>query len=76
MGRGASAGQGGLASLLLFVSFTVFSLFDIWSSNRRCALLSDERLPRWRDGLLILVGTDDALKSVNGQPKWTDKHCN
>ena len=49
--------NGDLASLLLFASFAVFSLFDMWSSNRRGATFSKKRLPlRW-DGLLILVGT-------------------
>lgn len=49
--------NGDLSSLLLFASFALFALFDMWSSNRRGAALSQDRLPFWRDGILVATGT-------------------
>ena len=47
--------NGDLASLILFGSFGVFSLFDMWSANRRGAELSSRVVPYWRD-LIVVVG--------------------
>ena len=48
--------NGDLASLILFGSFGAFSLFDMWSANRRGAELSSQALPYWRDLLVVVVG--------------------
>jgi uncharacterized membrane protein len=48
--------NGDLASLILFGSFGAFSLFDMWSANRRGAELSSQVLPYWRDLLVVVVG--------------------
>ena len=48
--------NGDLASLILFGSFGSFSLFDMWSANRRGAELSTTVVPYWRDVLVIAVG--------------------
>ena len=47
--------NGDLASLILFGSFGVFSLFDMWSANRRGAELSSRVVPYWHD-LIVVVG--------------------
>jgi uncharacterized membrane protein len=47
--------NGDLASLILFGSFGAFSLFDMWSANRRGAELSSRVVPYGRD-LLAVVG--------------------
>lgn len=47
--------NGDLASLILFGNFGVFSLFDIWSANRRGAELSSTPVPLWRDALVLVV---------------------
>lgn len=47
--------NGDLASLLLFGSFGAFSLFDMWSANRRGAELSENAVPFWRDILVLAV---------------------
>ena len=49
--------NGDLASLLLFASFAIFALFDMWSSNRRGATFSGQSAPLWQDGLLVALGT-------------------
>jgi uncharacterized membrane protein len=48
--------NGDLASLILFGSFGVFSLFDMWSANQRGAELSSKAVPYWRDLLVVVVG--------------------
>lgn len=48
--------NGDLASLILFGSFGAFSVFDMWSANRRGAELSSSVVPFWRDLLVILIG--------------------
>lgn len=48
--------NGDLASLILFGSFGAFSLFDMWSANRRGAELSSRVVPYWRDLLVVVVG--------------------
>jgi len=48
--------NGDLAALILFGSFGAFSLFDMWSANRRGAELSSKVVPYWRDLLVVLVG--------------------
>lgn len=48
--------NGDLASLILFGSFGAFAVFDIWSANRRGALLATKVAPRWQDALLLIVG--------------------
>jgi uncharacterized membrane protein len=48
--------NGDLASLILFGSFGAFSLFDMWSANRRGAELSAKVVPYWRDVLVAAVG--------------------
>lgn len=49
--------NGDLASLLLFASFAIFAVFDMWSSNRRGASFSGQSVPLWRDGLLVALCT-------------------
>jgi uncharacterized membrane protein len=48
--------NGDLAGLILFGSFGAFSLFDMWSANRRGAKLSSKVVPYWRDLLVVLIG--------------------
>jgi uncharacterized membrane protein len=48
--------NGDLASLILFGGFGAFSLFDMWSANRRGAELSSQVLPYRRDLLVVVVG--------------------
>jgi hypothetical protein len=48
--------NGDVAALILFGSFGAFSLFDVWSANRRGAELSSKIVPYWRDVLVIVVG--------------------
>jgi uncharacterized membrane protein len=48
--------NGDLASLILFGSFGAFSLFDMWSANRRGAELSAKVVPYWRDLLVVAIG--------------------
>jgi uncharacterized membrane protein len=45
-----------MITLILFGSFGAFSLFDMWSANRRGAELSSRVVPYWRDLLVIVVG--------------------
>ncbi len=48
--------NGDLASVMLFGSFAVFSVYDMISANRRGAALATVRHPLWRDGILVAVG--------------------
>jgi uncharacterized membrane protein len=48
--------NGDRASLLLFGSFGLYALFDIWSANRRGAAPSGEKLPASRDLRVIAAG--------------------
>ncbi len=48
--------NGDLASLILFGTFGAFSLFDMWSANRRGAELTTVSVPIWRDLVLVAVG--------------------
>ncbi len=48
--------NGDLASLLLFTSFALYSLFDMGSANRRGATINTESLPFKADIKLILIG--------------------
>ena len=48
--------NGDLASLILFGSFGMFSLFDMWSANRRGAELSSRVVPYWRDVVAVVGG--------------------
>lgn len=48
--------NGDLAALLLFGSFGLYSLFDMWSANRRGAALSKTVYPLWRDAALVAAG--------------------
>jgi len=43
-----------LGMVILFGGFGIFALFDIWSSNRRGAKLSNKKFPIYRD--IVLVG--------------------
>jgi len=47
--------NGDLASLLLFGSFGLYSLFDMASANRRGATLSKMVYPLWRDAALVVA---------------------
>ena len=58
--------NGDLASLILFGSFGVFSLFDMGSANRRGAELSSSVVPYWRDLLVVVVGGVLYLASFYG----------
>jgi len=48
--------NGDLSSLLLFGGFGLFSLFDMWSANRRGAKKSTQVYPFIKDLILIVVG--------------------
>ena len=48
--------SGNLASLILFGGIGAFSLFDMWSANRRGAQNSDIKVPLYMDALLISAG--------------------
>jgi uncharacterized membrane protein len=48
--------NGDLASLILFGTFGLYSLFDMWSANRRGATLSKTVYPLWRDAALVAAG--------------------
>jgi uncharacterized membrane protein len=48
--------NGDLSSLLLFGGFGLFSLFDMWSANRRGAKKSAQVYPLTKDLILIVVG--------------------
>lgn len=48
--------NGDLAALILFGSFGTFSLFGMWSANRRGAEISSKAVPIWRDLLVIVTG--------------------
>jgi uncharacterized membrane protein len=48
--------NGDLASILLFGSFGVYSLFDMWSANRRGAVKSDTPLTPVKDVVVVVVG--------------------
>jgi len=48
--------NGDLASLVLFASFGVYSLFDMWSANRRGALKSEEKFPMSSDVKVAVKG--------------------
>lgn len=48
--------NGDLGSMLLFISLALFSLFDMVSANRRGAVLSQTRVPLYRDLIIIVIG--------------------
>ncbi len=48
--------NGDLASLLLFGSFAVYSLFDIWSANRRSEQSSQPRYTVKKDLIVVAAG--------------------
>jgi len=48
--------NGDLASLVLFASFGIYSLFDMWSANRRGALKSAKKLPLSNDMKVVVTG--------------------
>ena len=48
--------NGDLASLILFGSFGVYSLFDVWSANRRGALRQEIKYPLVKDAMTIAIG--------------------
>jgi len=48
--------NGDLASLILFASFGTYSLFDMWSANRRGALKSEQVFPLQNDIKVVVKG--------------------
>jgi uncharacterized membrane protein len=48
--------NGDAASLLLFGGFGAYSLYAMWSQNRRGARKSEQMYPAWHDALVIAVG--------------------
>ncbi|MCP4627087.1 MAG: hypothetical protein GY850_26800 [bacterium] len=48
--------NGDLASMVLFGGFGTFALFDMWSSNRRGAIKSNQKVPIYRDIVLVALG--------------------
>jgi len=48
--------NGDLSSLILFGGFGLFSLFDMWSANRRGAQKSKQVYPLTKDLILIVIG--------------------
>ena len=53
---GHLAANGDLASLILFGGLGAYSLFDMWSANRRGARKSETRYPLTRDLMVIATG--------------------
>lgn len=49
--------NGDLRSLLLFGTFLVWSLFDMWSANRRGAYLSEQRVAWYYEAVVVGAGT-------------------
>ena len=47
---------GDLAVMILCISLALFALFDMASANRRGAVLSQTRLPWYRDIIIIIIG--------------------
>jgi uncharacterized membrane protein len=45
-----------LPSVILFGGIGAFTIFDMWSANRRGAQNSDKKVPLYMDVLLISVG--------------------
>lgn len=50
------AANGDLASMLLFGSFFLYSLFDIVSANRRGAKTQDHKVPLRKDIMVVVAG--------------------
>ena len=50
------AANGDVASVLLFGSFGVYALFDMWSAHRRGQRPSDEKQPLLKDLTVVAVG--------------------
>ena len=48
--------NGDLASLLLFASFLLYAVVDMYSANRRGATVSKAKLPMRQDIIVLLVG--------------------
>lgn len=48
--------NGDLASILLFSSFLVYSLFDMWSANNRGARKSTQKRPFFYDAGVVFLG--------------------
>lgn len=48
--------NGDLRSLLLFGTFLVWALFDMWSANRRGAWLSEQRIAWYYEVVVVIVG--------------------
>lgn len=48
--------NGDLRSLLLFGSFGVWALFDMWSANRRGAFLSEQKIAWFYEAAVVVVG--------------------
>jgi uncharacterized membrane protein len=49
--------NGDLGSMILFCSFLVYSLFDMWSANRRGASKGNETKPLRYDAGVVVTGT-------------------
>jgi uncharacterized membrane protein len=48
--------NGDLRSLLLFGSFGVWALFDMWSANRRGATLREQPVALRYEGMVVVTG--------------------
>lgn len=49
--------NGDMASVLLFGSFLVYSLFNIYSANLRGAKSSDQKVPIVKDAIALVIGS-------------------
>ena len=65
---GHLAVNGDLASILLFASFLLYSLYDMWSANRRGAQKQVERLPVAKDIQVVVAGTVVAVVIAFAHP--------
>ena len=65
---GHLAANGDQASILLFGSFLLFSLYDMWSANRRGAQKQVEKLPVAKDIQVVVAGTVVAVVIAFAHP--------
>jgi uncharacterized membrane protein len=48
--------NGDQASIILFASFGLYAVYDMWSANRRGATRQVERLPLKKDAVILIAG--------------------
>jgi len=65
--------NGDLASLILFASFGSYSLFDMWSANKRGALKSEQVYPLQKDIKVWMIGIAAYVILIFIHPYFTGK---